>query len=711
MRPGVILYALLLIVFPVLNVSSEEAKPSGGKQGEERRLEIEAGVTGAYPAIQGNQAKYSEYRDVQDGTVGAYGFIRLDFSDLNGNFLKFNAVDMGYDDQYYRLDGGKRGKFKYFIFYNETPHNVTFNAITPYAGAGSPALAYGGAAAPGSNTSSWSSFDYSTKRKELGAGAKIDILKPFYFDVSFSHEKKTGIKPSGAEGSSATFGRVMELPQPVDYQTNQIKAEAGYARQPYFLSFQYAYSQFRNSNEYLYFRNPFLTTQGNTDALTLPPDNSFHRLGFAGTVKLPYNSKFSTNLAYGLAKSDQSLLPTVWDDNTLFPITLNRNRFHGDVRTQNYDFVFTTNPVSFVEGKVYYKYYNRDNRSDIVAQTAEGATTLNNLFQYHREQYGAEVDFRIRRDLHLIAGYRHVSLDRRRNDIPKNEDDIYSAEVRWSPLKMGTMKLGYERLTRTASFQAVGLTGDDLIGLYLRRFDAASKFTEAYKASVVFSPVDELNFNIGYKYKKTSYTDTTLGLQDDERNIFNFDADYTIAGLGRLFGYFDWDDRRWTQFQRRFAAGGSTNPFGPVQNATNFNWQSEQRDRTYDFGIALDVYAIPKKLTLRFSADYLQNHGTNDFTYFTSAALAGGRNNDNIDIGNWGSYKKESYMVKFLYNLTAAASLTAGYAYEKYSVSDAQYDGYVYTLGNPPTTYLTGAYANPDYKANVVFLGINYQFR
>ena len=599
MKPGIIAFALVLMFTPILGISAEETKTSEMK-GEERKLTLEAGVTGTYPAIQGNQAKYSEYRDVQDGTVGAYGFIYLDFSDPNGNFLKFNALDMGYDDQYYRLDGGKRGQFKYFAFYNETPHNITFNAITPYAGAGTSSLAYGGAPAPSASRSGWSSFDYSTKRKEYGAGAKIDILKPFYFDVSVSQEKKTGIKPSGAEGAGAAFGRVIELPQPVDYKTDYLKAEAGYAKQPYFLSFHYVYSQFTNNDQFLGFRNPFLTTQGNVDVLTLPPDNSFHKMGFAGTVKLPYNSKFNTNLAYTMAKSDQNLLSAVWDTNALVPVTLSRSNFHGDVRTQNYDFVLTTNPIRFIEGKIFYKYYNRDNRSDYVAQTAGGTTTLNNLFQYHKQYYGAEIDFRIRKDIHLLAGYKHVDLDRRRDDIPKNSDDIYNAELRWSPIKMGTLKLGYERLIRTASFQAFGLTGDDLIGVYQRRFDAASKIVEAYKASVIFSPVDELNVNIGYKYKKTSYTDTTLGLQNDERNVFNFDADYSIAGLARIFGYFDWDERKSTQFERRYAAGGNPNPFGPVQNATNFNWQSDQVDKTYDFGVALDVYAIPKKLTIRF---------------------------------------------------------------------------------------------------------------
>lgn len=709
MRLRLVLYMLILTTIPVLNASPEDANTDMSKI-DETKLELDVGITSAYPAIQGNKAKYSEYRDIQDGTVGAYGSIYLDFSDPTGNFVKFNAVNIGYDDQYYRLDGGKRGKFKYSFFYNETPHNTTFNAITPYTGAGTSSLAYGGAAAPGANTSGWNSFNYSTKRKEYGAGAKIDILKPFYFDVSVSQENKTGIKPSGAEGAAA-FGRVIELPQPVDYKTSYVKAEVGYAKQPYFLSFQYMFSQFTNNDQFLGFRNPFLTTQGNVDVLTLPPDNTSHKLGFAGTVKLPYNTRLNTNLAYTMMKSDQNLLTSIWDTNALVPVTLTRSAFHGDVRTQAYDFVLTAHPLSFLEGKIYYKYYNRDNRSDIIAATAGGTTIVNNLFQYHNQRYGAEVDFRLRKDLHLLAGYKHADLDRRRDDIATNQDDIYSAELKWSPMKMGTLKLGYERLTRAASFQAVGLTGDDLVGYWVRRFDAAPKITDAYKATMVLSPVDELNINIGYKYKKTSYTDTTLGLQNDERNIFNFDVDYSIGESARVFGYFDWDERKWTQFERRYASGGSPNPFGPVQNAANFNWQSDQCDKTYDLGAALELYVIPRKLTVRLSADYLQSHGSNDFTYFSNAALTGGRNNDNIDVGNWGSYKKEFYMVKFLYNLSATVSLTAGYAYEKYTTSDAQYDGYVYTLGNPPNTYLTGAYANPDYKANVVFIGINYKFR
>jgi MtrB/PioB family decaheme-associated outer membrane protein len=703
------LYVLILVTAPILDAFAEETK-RGAPEAEPKKVELEAGVTGTYPAVRGNQAKYSEYRDIRGGTLGAYGLIYFDFDDQTGNFVKFNALNMGYDDQYYRLDGGKRGSFKYFLFYNETPHNIGFDGITPYTGAGSSTLAYGGPGAASANPSTWLPFAYSTKRKEYGGGAKVTLLKPFFFDVSFSQEKKTGTKPSGAEGAVAAFGRAIELPQPVDYQTDQVKAEAGYARQPFFLSLSYAYSQFKNNNDFLNFRNPFLVTQPNVDTLTLPPDNSFHRAGLTGSAKLPYNSKLNTNLSYSMARSDQNFLSTIWDAGVRTPVTLSSNRFYGDVRTQNYDFVFTSRPVSFAEGKLFYKYYDRDNKSDTVVATAGGATTVNTLFTYKKQYFGAEVDFSLQKNLHLVTGYKHVNLDRKRNDIPKNQDDVYSAELRWSPLKMGILKVGYEKLVRSAEFRPQGLAGDELVELYMRRFDAAPAIRETFKASANFSPLDELSFTLGYKYKKTSYTATLLGLQNDERTEFSFDVDYAVGEFARLFGYFDYDERKFTEFQRRYAAGANPNPFG-IQNATNFNWQSDQTDKTFDFGIATDIYVVPRVLTLRLSADYLRSHGTNDFTYFTNAALTGGRNNDNIDIGNWGSYKKEFYMVKVLYNVTPSTSLTAGYAYEKYSVSDAQYDGYRYTLGTPPTTYLTGAYANPDYKANVVFFGVNYKFQ
>jgi hypothetical protein len=56
--------------------------------------------------------------------------------------------------------------------------------------------------------------------------------------------------------------------------------------------------------------------------------------------------------------------------------------------------------------------------------------------------------------------------------------------------------------------------------------------------------------------------------------------------------------------------------------------------------------------------------------------------------------------------------LTAGYAYESYKYNDAAWDNYVYVPATSGSNgaFLTGAYANPGYHANVVFLGATYHF-
>jgi len=71
------------------------------------------------------------------------------------------------------------------------------------------------------------------------------------------------------------------------------------------------------------------------------------------------------------------------------------------------------------------------------------------------------------------------------------------------------------------------------------------------------------------------------------------------------------------------------------------------------------------------------------------------------------------FLVKATYNPIKALSLSLGYAYEKYVYDDAQYNGYQYaplsstggTLG-----YLTGAYANQNYRANIYFASASYLF-
>ena len=674
---------------------------------EEQTLAGEVSLKGLLTNVKGSEAKFNEYRDLRDGV---YGHAKLLY-DTDAWWLKANVSDIGYDTQKYKLDGGMWGAFKADLFYQEIPHNTTFGAKSLFTGVGTGSLGFipGGTVDPNDSATWPSSFDYSTKRRQLGGAFSLDILKPFFFNVSALTEEKKGNKPAGF---LSTFGTPIELPERVDYRTNTVKTDFGYARNPLFLDVYFMYSDFNNKNDNLNVNDPL---SGLNDSVSLPPDNKYYKVGFKGAVKLPLNSKFNINTGWSQTTSKVNLLTTdVFD--FFPPATLSNPTFHGKVNTQNVDVALTTNPVSFLDGKLFYKYYNRDNKSDVISETDSGIppiiapqTIMNHLFDYQKNQYGGELGFRLPMKFYLNTGYTHVLTNRNLATLADTDDDIYSVELRWKGLSFLTARTGYERLVRNSDFHVPSpLATDPPINIDgARSFDLADKTRDSIKVAIDLYPTDFLSLGAGYKHKETNYRNLQYGLKSDRRDEVYTNADVMIGKYAQLFGYYDFEVTRRSQDQ-----------ISPdVSNAAV--WNLKDKETYYDFGVGTNIFLIPKKLTLRLQYDYVKSNGNADFT-LSGDALAGANstlvgtvaNNSNIDIPNWDDYTKQSLMVKLIYDVTKHIVFSIGYAYEKFKYSDAQLDGYTLTpttLGNPDA-YLTGAYSNQAYKANLYFATMTYKF-
>ncbi len=668
-------------------------------------LEGSISLNGRVTNIAGDEAKFNKFRDIRDG-LGAYSEVTLNFN-KEKYFLDLKIEDIGYDTQSYHLGGGLWGKFKTNFYYYEIPHNLTFDALTFYTGAGSDVLTYP-THPPNTNILSWDRFDYSTKRKRYGGGLDFSWIKPFYLDVSFEREKKEGIIPAGIAGG--TPGNIsVEIPEPVDYITDTVKIEGGYSKNPLFLSLSLNYSQFNNRDNTLFFRNPFsANTASSMDFLTLPHDNDYYKIVFKATYRLPFQSRFMVNLATSRAKSEESLLSFRIANvgGGRVPITLSDTKFDGKVDTRNYSFILTSNPISFLDGKIYFKHYEKRNRSDEIITTDGANSYINHLFDYKKNTFGGEVGIRLPAKFYLSAGYNFVKTKREREDLPENKDNLFTVDLRWSGLDFMMAKVGFEGFYRDAKFRAS--TDPNNIETYVRRFDAGAKNRNTYKASVDISPMESLNFSLGYQFKKTDFKDVVLGLQDEKSNQFLFDGDYTLGRWMKIFGYLALEYIKSNQFQRQFI--NVPNPYLPP-TATDFNWSVKQKDREFDYGIGTEIYIIPQKLTLTLQHDYIRSNGSMDFTYYLGT-LPAGRTQDNIDISDWDDYRLRTYMAKLTYNLTKRLSFTLGGAYEKYRYKDAQVDGYQYFMPGTGTNsgYLTGAYLAPSYSGSTIFLGASYKF-
>ena len=693
---------------------------------ENNTFEGDVQATGEISNVSGNKAKFNEYSDIRKNGLYTGFLFKFDSDDF---FIQGLASDIGYDTQHYRLDGGEYGKFKFYLDYNEIPHNYTFGAKTFYNGVGTNVLTNKfGAALPTADTSQWNQLDYAIRRDATSGGFTLQLPKPFYFSFSAAREERNGTIPTGV-ASTNPGGYSLELPTPVAYITDTVKAEIGYATKPVFASLSAEYINFDNQNQQLFFFNP-AGPAGNGDAMNLPPSNQNYKLAFKGGAQLPLNSKLNINLANSRTMSEANLFNS-YVTTVVNPITISSSVFHGQVDIQNYQAVLTSNPVPFLFTKIFYKYYDRLNMSDqitTVDPTVGGGTPfVNLLFSYRINSAGIDLGFKLPARLYLQTGYSYVRTDReaQRGDLPETRDNNYTADLTWRGSDFMTPKIGYQHLQRGADHGVLNKqyfpdqASENAIAPYFSRYDATEQYRDTYKASVDIYPIDKLNFNIGYKIIMTDYQDTALGLRKVTDNVANVDAGYTIGNIIQLNAYVDYEAKRSYQFQRQLPAPPVTaaNPFGPTQDATNFNWDARIDDYTFSFGVNAEVFIIPKKLTMVFQYDNVQSNGGVDLTYLNSAALAAGtpagtRTNENIDLNTWDDYTLRAIVAKLIYTPLKPVTMVAGYAYESFSYNDNAWNGYVLVPAVAGTNgaFLTGAYANPSYHANVVFLSLNYRY-
>jgi MtrB/PioB family decaheme-associated outer membrane protein len=545
----------------------------------------------------------------------------------------------------------------------------------------------------------------------------LDYLRPFYFDISASREERTGIKPTGV-AATTPGGIALELPEPVDYTTDTVKFEAGYGKKPVFAALDFVYSNFNNKNTALFFNNP---VGPNTDQINLPPDNQYYKLSFKGNVQLPLNSRFNVNLGSSRTTSEANLINEYVTSTVPQAITLSDMVFNGKIDTQNYNAVLTSNPLPFFTSKLYYKYYSRQNKSDQITTSDTnfngGTPFVNTLFEYRKNSYGIELGFRMPDQFSLQTAYSYLQTDRARGDFPETRDHTYSVELKWSGLDFIVPKVAYERLQRGADHgvlvqkSAADQPTENAIGPFIGRFDAGQQDRDTFKVSVESYPLNNLNVDVGYRYIRTDYKDTVLGLRKVKTDEVYVDAGYSIGQIAQLNAYGSYEKNRSYQFQRSFTSDATADPYGS-QTATDYNWDVRMKDDSFSYGVNAEIFIVPKKVTLVLQYDDIKSNGQADFTYYTSLALAGGRTNENIDIGAWDDYTLRSLSAKIQYSPSKTCTLSAGYAYERYTYNDASWDNYVYVPDVTGTNgaYLTGAYANPNYHANVVFLAASYRF-
>ena len=678
--------------------------------------------------VNGSKAKFGEYTDPDSAITGG---VEVN-ADAETGFVTFNAGDIGQDTQSYKAEAGQYGRFKLDAFYNEIQHNNTFDARTFYSGAGtnqltSPLNAIRWATAPAPAT--WgNTFDYEVSRNQYGAGLKVDLLKPFFANFSVSREDREGIRPIGAGNTNYAA----ELPEPVDYKTDLMQAELGYGKDPYFVSAGYTHSKFDNAYDALNFTNIYgVDGAADNELVTLPPDNSYGKFDLKGRVKMPLKSALALGYSKAKAEADANVFESYNVSGVARTVTVGADKlFNGQVDTTNYSAVLTSSPLNFLDGKLFYKNYTPQNKSDqisIVDNGEGGKDYSNDLFDYDKKSYGIEAGLKLPGHVTLTPSLSKVATEVARATGDQEYDDkIYGINAKWKGLDFMVASIGYERMDRENDADSVDTATPigntptaSVIAMspYTRMYDTASQERDTYKFGIDLFPTDMLNLGFTVRHKEIDYNETGIGLTDQRDTAYGVSADFTPNDTVSFSAYVDYSIAKFELLQRQGTViAANASPDDTVTTDAAYNVTTTQKDKSLDWGIGVNVNVIPKTLTVRAQYDHTKSDGSADYTYGDNSAandgIATGWTNDTIDYANWDDYKKDSLLLKATYSLSARVDLTGGYAYEMYEYNDGHNDNYAYVYQTAATGvgYLSGAGSDPDYTANVVFLSAKYNF-
>lgn len=671
-----------------------------------------AGVINNRQDEQGDGAKAQEYKDLSSGALSAVdvkGRGKTYWFDLFGE-------NFGRDDQYIGVKGGADQMFKYWLSSDSLRHNFLFNGRTPYANPGSD-VQRPPANFPQLNQGTWTNVDVSYKRRDDVVGVEVSALNPFYVRFDGNRVRTTGNKYAASSQGLSPGNGYVDLVVPVDYETRNATIEGGYSTKTMHFALSWMTSKFENANETVDFQNGYW---GNgLDRMYLGPDNKYSRLAANATFRqLPLKSTFAVRFTSDDLKSSNTFPATVLNGTTgqLGTTLPNSPGFDGKVENDTLTLSLASSPMKGVDTRLYYNKAKRDDKSTHVTFTgtaSSGTPYENEPYSYDKKNWGFDAFWRIGRTNRIGGGYDYLDAERHRFDFDTSKEKRWFAEWKNTSIENLAARLKYTDLSRDSNFLLAndGANSNDVLywNRFLKAYDLTDLDQKNWKLTLDWTPVDFLDLSFEGTKKDNQYRGQVLGRLNDERKEYYVSASYGNPETARATVFYDQERIEYGSRHRVVGTASAPGAYDPATapTATNYNWEGTNKDRNYAFGISADIPAT-EKLKLKASVIHYKTDGSVDFTAPPVIAAA----TYPQPIGAYDDTKRTTFDVKGVYTISKQWSVTAGYAYEKFSYKDAQFDGYRYviTAANRADSYLNGYMANPDYTNNIVYGMVTFKF-
>jgi MtrB/PioB family decaheme-associated outer membrane protein len=699
--------------------------------------------------VSSNEAKFEEYGDVPNGAVIPHVDVQSigdhDQISFEGNNVKENnqSYDLNYNHDY---------QVKIDASWDQTPHDYSNVGSTLYNQALPGVLtlptgiknAFSQAAAPTAATfnntlSSYTSAGHNAGLRTLDSKSALNLGfrsgEHMRYDLGFSEDKIEGNKPqSYALGSSFP----VQLPVPVDWKVWNMHAGTQYASKEAQFGVSYLMSAFNDNVDTLVWDNPKRLTDSATlgaaqGRTALAPDNWSQNIALNGGADLPAKTRVTAKGSMGYMRQNHSLLP--FTDNTALlngavmkstttPAEIDAN---ASMLTWTQDYAVTNRLLKSVTLGARYHSYQLVNQTSEVTMAGRSswdsswtaAPSMNNRFEFRKDTLEGHGDWDVVEPLTLGLRYATEWDHRTDREIVDTTEKTLTATMDLKPTRTALLRGTYVHAhRRPQDFTGDGIfeepaeggrtTFEELPGL--RRFDVSDRLRNQGTALAQWNPGPVmLSFNgsmthdnfqpgTGDLLEGTTVQAAMYGLLETRDNSLGADMSWDASERVTLNVYYQYEET--TNLQRNNTAGlTNTVTNDNVQNPTK-DWTMQTVDRYHMAGLSANIGKREERVTYRFAYDITESRGADNFINVGSAvsaatavpAVVPGLLISPADT----RYMKQDVSLKATCRINDKVSVVLGYLYEKFDVSDWQYQ-------NLPLVGGTAA------SQTNIFLGTNLQ--
>ncbi len=708
-----------------------------------------------------NSPNFRTYRVIEEGFVANRLRLGIETKDQRW-FSEFQGLDIGKDDQNYQIRMGQYGRYRLDLEWDETPHLYGEGRTAFLRSEGGAlnfptALAAAVQAAPAASKpvllrqiNGSAPFDLKTRNDALRTAFSWALTPEWDIRLGYDHTRRAGTRPMGA-GFGSPGGQIVEIPEPIEWQTDQLSFTTGYSTPVWQVQGGYSLSIFGNDIKTVTFGNPLFATptvagfNSNVGRIVLAPDNQSHNLSLAGGVNLPMATRLSAKVAYTINKQDDTFF-----SHTVNPLLAGDPRLRlyspslrGDVRNLLVNASGVTRPIQDVTVTGTYRffgYYNFTLPQTFPAHEVRdtGAVVSETLFaiphDYQKQNGDLDASWRVLWPLTLRAGVGWERWDRA-DSRETGRTDEYSLKtgLSYKPLSWLDIRAKYVRSWKRIDFYntyahiahtqldetlgASSLSGQDP---NLRKYDEAARDRHRAELSFRLMPLENLDVGLTGSYSRDDYPFSYYGLQNGNEWSAGVDAAYSpVSWLTLRANYVreEYHSKQRSQSRTLTAAGVLVDFLG-------FDWVSRNVD-TYDtVGAGTTIRLIPDRLELLGDYGYTRSiarvNSFNPNPVVCTGGAAAGCTAANIATARATNFPDDRFSLHRInavlrYWLLKNLALRAGYTYERFRVSYWQTDFIQPVNTAPPistsqTDVFLGLQPFKNYEAHIIGGGLTYGF-